>query len=230
VGFYWSGAYRHFSTCKGRGKLPLILKRGSTSRPTASGRTRTTTCSPTARSSGASTRTARPVRRLSFAGSGQSPRSRRRRCPTGRMDTPRRAKRRWRSFGRRGWWFQAQRETALDRRCTKHDMVGDATKCLGDPNMRVLLATIAVLTVLTAPTVVRAQVNYELLAGYGQGGRHFARVISFQDNKVYNCSASTDPKVAPALSCTALPGNYTLLNGNNVKTVQTRSNYNTTGP
>ena len=48
--------------------------------------------------------------------------------------------------------------------------------------MRVLLATIAVLTVLIAPTVVRAQVNYELLPGYGQGGlqRHyFARVISF---------------------------------------------------
>jgi len=96
--------------------------------------------------------------------------------------------------------------------------------------MRVLLATIAVLTVLTAPTVVRAQVNYELLPGYGQGDRFFARVISFRESKIYNCSATTDPKAAPALSCTPLPGNYTLLSGNNVKTVQTRSSYNTTGP
>jgi hypothetical protein len=96
--------------------------------------------------------------------------------------------------------------------------------------MRVLLATIAMLTVLTAPTIVRAQVNYDLLAGYGQGGRYFARVISFKDNKFYNCAATTDPKVAPTMSCTALSGNYTFLSGNNVKTVQTRSNYNTTGP
>jgi hypothetical protein len=99
--------------------------------------------------------------------------------------------------------------------------------------MRVLLATIAVLTVLIAPTVVRAQVNYELLPGYGQGGlqRHyFARVISFKDNKFYNCAAITDPKAAPTLRCTLLPGNYTFLSGNNVKTIQTRSNYNTTAP
>jgi hypothetical protein len=115
----------------------------------------------------------------------------------------------------------------------KHDMVAKAVKCLGDANMRVLLVTISVLTVLIAPTVVRAQVNYELLAGYGQGGaqRHyFARVISFKDNKFYNCAAITDPKVAPTLRCTSLPGNYTFLSGNNVKTVQTRSSYNTTAP
>src|SRR5262245_8848020 len=101
-------------------------------------------------------------------------------------------------------------------------------------NMRVLLATIAVLTVLAPPTVVKAQVNYELLAGYGSGAqhrfRHFARVISFKDNKFYHCIAITDPKAAPTLGCTPLPGNYTFLSGNNVKTVQTRSNFSATGP
>jgi hypothetical protein len=101
---------------------------------------------------------------------------------------------------------------------------------LGDATMHVLLATIAVLTVLTAPTVVRAQVNYDLLPGYGGGGRSFARVISFRENKIYTCAATTDPKAAPTLSCTPLPGNYTLLNGSNVKTIQTRSTFNTTGP
>ena len=103
-------------------------------------------------------------------------------------------------------------------------------QALGDANMRALLATIAVLTVLTASTVVRAQVNYELLPGYGQGGRYFARVISFKDNKFFNCAATTDPKAVPILSCTPLPGNYTFLSGNNVKTVQSHSNYNTTAP
>ena len=100
--------------------------------------------------------------------------------------------------------------------------------------MRVLLATIAVLTVLTAPTVVRAQVTYELLTGYGTGGQHrfryFARVISLKDNKVYHCVAITDPHAAPTLRCSPLPGNYTFLSGNNVKTVQTRSNFPATGP
>ena len=96
--------------------------------------------------------------------------------------------------------------------------------------MGILFATVAAFTLLAAPTLVAAQVNYELLTGYGQGGHYFARVISFKDNKFYHCTAVADPKVAPTLRCTVLPGNYKFLTGNNVKTVQTRSSYNTTAP
>jgi hypothetical protein len=50
--------------------------------------------------------------------------------------------------------------------------------------MRVLSAIVAALTLLTAPTVVTAQVNYELLAGYGNGGRSLELLVSRRTNSI----------------------------------------------
>jgi hypothetical protein len=95
--------------------------------------------------------------------------------------------------------------------------------------MRNVIAVLTIIGMLCFPCPVRAQVNYDLLPGYGTKYgypptvTYRAWVLSFRDSKYYNCSAMYDfvTPTTPALSCRPM-GSFDppLLSGDHVKTLQ----------
>jgi hypothetical protein len=95
--------------------------------------------------------------------------------------------------------------------------------------MRYVIAVLIVTGALCFSGVVSAQVNYDLLPGYGNKRgypptvTYRAWVVSYRDNKFYSCIATYDfdNPATPTLSCRAT-GSFEppLLNGAHVKTVQ----------
>lgn len=95
--------------------------------------------------------------------------------------------------------------------------------------MRNVIAVLIVTGVLCFSGAVGAQVNYDLLPGYGNKRgypptvTYRAWVVSYKDNKFYSCIATYDfdNPATPTLSCRAA-GSFEppLLNGAHVKTMQ----------
>jgi len=95
--------------------------------------------------------------------------------------------------------------------------------------MRHLIAVLVITGLLCFSGVVSAQVNYDLLPGYGTKHgypptvTYRAWVLSFRDSKYYDCIASSDfvTPTTPTLTCRPL-GSFEppLLSGDHVKTLQ----------
>jgi hypothetical protein len=95
--------------------------------------------------------------------------------------------------------------------------------------MRNVIATLIFAGVLCIPAAVSAQVNYDLLPGYGDKHgyppkvTYRAWVLSYRDSKYYSCSATYDfvAPATPTLVC-GLKGSFEppLLSGAHVKTLQ----------
>jgi hypothetical protein len=95
--------------------------------------------------------------------------------------------------------------------------------------MRNLIAVLVIAGVLFSSGAASAQVNYDLLPGYGTKHgypptvNYRAWVLSYRDSKYYDCIASYDfvTPTTPTLSCRPL-GSFEppLLSGDHVKTLQ----------
>jgi hypothetical protein len=95
--------------------------------------------------------------------------------------------------------------------------------------MRHLIAVLVITGLLCFSGVVSAQVNYDLLPGYGTKHgypptvTYRAWVLSYRDSKYYDCIASYDfvTPTTPTLTCRPL-GSFEppLLSGDHVKTLQ----------
>jgi len=73
--------------------------------------------------------------------------------------------------------------------------------------MRNVIATLIFAGVLCIPAAVSAQVNYDLLPGYGDKHgyppkvTYRAWVLSYRDSKYYSCSATYDRRPCDADTC-----------------------------
>src|SRR5271167_4518648 len=95
--------------------------------------------------------------------------------------------------------------------------------------MRNVIAVLVIISVLCFSGAVSAEVNYDLLPGYGTKHgypptvTYRAWVLSYRDSKYYTCLAAYDfvTPTTPTLSCRPL-GSFEppLLSGDNVKTLQ----------
>jgi len=95
--------------------------------------------------------------------------------------------------------------------------------------MRIVIAVLMVTGLLCFSGVVSAQVNYDLLPGYGNKHgypptvTYRAWVLSYRDSKYYSCRATYDfvNPTTPTLTCSPT-GSFEppLLNGAHVKTLQ----------
>ena len=107
-----------------------------------------------------------------------------------------------------------------------HEPIGAAAKINA---MRNVIATLIFAGVLCFAGAVSAQVNYDLLPGYGDKHgyppkvTYRAWVLSYRDSKFYSCFATYDfvAPATPTLVC-GLKGSFEppLLSGPNVKTLQ----------
>jgi hypothetical protein len=95
--------------------------------------------------------------------------------------------------------------------------------------MHKLITILLITNMICISNAVSAQVNYDLFPGHGEirgypmKVNYRAWVISYRQNKYYNCFASYDfaTPMTPTLTC-SVGGSFNppLLSGNNVKTVQ----------
>jgi hypothetical protein len=110
----------------------------------------------------------------------------------------------------------------------RHDPVG-VVKLAKINTMRIVIAVLIATGALCFSGAVSAQVNYDLLPGYGNKHgypptvTYRAWVLSYRDNKLYSCLATYDftNPTTPTLTCNPT-GSFEppLLNGAHVKTLQ----------
>ena len=117
---------------------------------------------------------------------------------------------------------------AILPQCSGHDLLGTLKLAIINA-MRNARTVLIVTGALFVPGAVRAQVNYDLLPGYGTKHgypptvTYRAWVLSYRDNKYYGCVATYDfvTPTTPTLICRSI-GSFEppLLSGDHVKTLQ----------
>ena len=110
----------------------------------------------------------------------------------------------------------------------RHDLI-EVVKLAKINTMRIVIAVLIAADVLGFSGAVKAQVNYDLLPGYGNKHgypptvTYRAWVLSYRDSKFYSCIATYDftNPTTPTLTCSPT-GSFQppLLSGAHVKTLQ----------